>query len=107
MLDMGALNYALGMPYSLTGSGIRTVSFYMALIPRVTDLAPVCFYGAMLAELLFKLPCKNATVAECLSAPAAKRGSWRRCIAATFAVGWAGLWLMPVLFAYAKTLGWM
>ena len=107
MLDMGVLNYALGMPYSLTGSGIRTVSFYMTLIPRLTDLAPVCFYGAMLAELLFKLPCKNATVAECLSAPAARRSSWRRCIAATFAICWAALWLAPVLFAYAKTLGWM
>lgn len=105
MLDMGVLNFALGMPYSLTGEGQRAVSFYLGMIPHLTQLIPVCFYGALLAELVFKAPWKKKTVAEHLNAAGEKQAVNGRAYAwGTFVVVIGCVWLVPVLFAYMKTV---
>ena len=103
MLDFGVLWYALGTPYSLAEG--RAVSFYLGLIPHLTQLIPVCFYGALLAELLFKLPLPGGKVlAERLAGPKAAAQSLRNWVWGAFAVVLGGVWLLPVLFAYLKTI---
>lgn len=105
MLDMGVLNFAFGMPYSLKGEAQRAVSFYLELIPHMTRLIPVCFYGALLAELVFKAPWKNTTVAESLAAAGQKKTlNCRAYVWGEFAIVLGGIWLIPTLFAYMKTV---
>lgn len=104
MLDMGALNLILGMPYSLAAEQ-RAVSFYLGIIPHLKQLIPVCFYSALLAELGFKAPWKNMTVAEKLSAANnQKNQSIRTYVWMMFIIVIGCVWLAPVMFAYMKTV---
>ncbi len=103
LLDGGILPLLTGAPV-YTG-GLRTLDFYYTLIPYLTDLAPLLFYGALLCQPVFKLPLDGGTLADRLS-----RGSlqplWSRARAwghFLFAVG--GFWLVPMLFSLLNTVG--
>ena len=109
LLDFGLLRFWLGTPYSLVAQeSRRLVSFYIGLVPYAAKLIPVCFYGALFAEIIFKFPLQgNGTVAERLarSSDKAPQGTMRLYIWGGFAAGVAAIWLLPTIFAYCKTLG--
>lgn len=107
LLDLGVLRFWMGTPYSLVAQeGRRFVAFYIGLLSYAAKLIPLCFYGALFAELIFKLPLPGGTVAAQLANEDDKpQGALRLYVWGGFAVGIAAVWLLPTLFAYCKTLG--
>lgn len=84
----------------------RNNAFYFGLIPYLSDLAPILFYGGLLCSLLFKLPVGKGSLADRLC------GGQDHCRFSLRLYGWGGLvlalggfWAFPTLFSYLKTCG--
>ncbi len=91
---------------SLT-TGEQNLSFYLALIPYMVELAPVVFAAPVLASLLFKFPLRGSSLGDRLAAcggeqPLAVAPSLRIMLFGTFAVCILGIWLGSTLFVLAQ-----
>lgn len=82
----------------------RTVSFYLSRISCLSDLAPLFFYGPLLAELFFKLPVGGAALADRLCGEE-RPFSCRTACWGIFVVGFGIFWAAPVLFCWLRAVG--
>ena len=103
LLNNGLLPLLTGSPV-YTGE-LRTLSFYYSLIPYLTQLAPLLFYGALLCQILFKLPLPRGSLAERLSPDTAQPLPLRARTWGYPALAVGGFWLVPVLFSLLNTVG--
>ena len=104
LLDFGLSKLLTGLSYSAVPSP-RFNSFYFGLIPYLTQLSPVLFYGPLLCELIFKLPLGSAALAQRMGG-APLPFSHRLAAWGSFAA-LVGIWLVPTLFSYCKTFGFL
>lgn len=103
LFDGGLLGLAFGR--TVAGCGTRWVllSTFLEKIPYVWVLTPVLFCGAILANLIFKLPLPDGTPAERLCADrgrhaaASDRLSLRFYGYLRFGVGFVLVWLVPAV----------
>ena len=104
LLDFGLSKLLTGLSYSAVPSP-RFNGFYFGLIPYLTQLSPVLFYGPLFCELMFKLPLSSTTLAQRLGG-APLPFSHRLAAWGSFAA-LVGIWLVPTLFSYCKTFGFL
>lgn len=98
LLDGGVLPLITGHTIGSCGENWKMVSNFLEHIPYVWVLTPVLFCGAILAQLLFKLPLSGGTPAQRLgrAADTAEPSLWI-CGVMRFALGLGCCWLIPVL----------
>ena len=104
LIDGGMIALATGFFFSAV-EGARTVGFYFSLIPYLNELAPVLFYGPMLAGLIFKLPLGKGTLADRLCGEKVRHFSYRLACWGIFVGGFGAFWAGPVLFSWLKAMG--
>ena len=103
LIDGGLIALISGFYFSLVENA-RSTGFYFSLIPYLNDLAPVFFYGPLLAELIFKLPVGKTVLADRLC-PGQRPFSYRLSCWGIFIVSFGGFWAGPVLFSWLKAMG--
>ncbi len=104
LLDGGMIALASGFYFSRV-EGARTVGFYFSLIPYLNELAPILFYGPILAGMVFKLPLGSGCLADRLCGPQRRPFCCRLACWGIFVVGFGAFWAGPVLFSWLKAMG--
>lgn len=104
LLDWGVLRPITGWFYTVAEAK-RWNAFYFALIPFLTKIAPILFYGALAGAMVFQLPVRGGSLGDRLSDKRMPAVNYRLCCWGTFIVAFGGFWFVPTMFSYLKTLG--
>ncbi len=98
LLDGGLLPLFAGRTVAGCGESWKLLSNFLEHIPYVWVMTPVLFCGAILAQLLFKIPFSGGTPAQRLTRAADDDtfSLWGGC-GLRFALGFGCCWLLPVL----------
>ena len=89
----------------MSGNG-RNISYFMSLVPYLIQLVPVMFTGSIMANLIFKLPFGNGSLADRLSDNTAyDKISDKLFLYGIFVIGFIGCWLMPSLLELINAIG--
>lgn len=108
LLDNGPLGGAIRA--LTTGGAHNNLSFYLALVPRLSDLAPVIFAAPLAAAILLKCPAGGKSLADRLAGanmPLARGPAPRTAIAANFVLCILLLWAGTAAFVLGKAFGWL
>ena len=98
LLDGGLLPLFTGCTVAGCGESWKMLSNFLEHIPYVWVMTPVLFCGAILAQLLFKLPFSGGTPAQRLTRAANEDApSLWLCCGLRFALGFGCCWLLPIL----------
>ncbi len=104
----GANIFAGSLIGFLTDTGLhnvpdmRTVSYFINLIPYLVDIVPICFIAALIVNIVFKYPLASGeTLSDRLSDSAQYDSfSYRTAGYSIFIVGFVGFWLFVSIFEY-------
>lgn len=83
----------------------RPISYFLNLVPYLTQLVPVMFCGGIVCHLIFKFPVAGRPLADRLSGDSGIKIKDKNFCILIFAVGFLGLWLVPSLAELLNAAG--
>ncbi len=102
----GLFTFVSGQNIALHAEVWNPISFFLALIPNVNQMAPLAFSAAVFAHLIFKFPLHRHSLADTFSDKYCfDRFSLRAIGYALFLVGFVGFWVLPSLFEHWNAFG--
>ena len=91
---------------TVMGENWQSIGYFMSLVPYLVRLVPVMFVGSIVANLVFKLPFGNGSLADKLADNTAYDNfNDKLFLYGIFAAGCVGCWLMPSLLELINAIG--